>query len=286
MEKADEALLPAVYNECYPLAACMAVQYNRAHVIAFGSFLWAAATILVALSDTFLQVAISRASNGVGLALVTPAIQSLVADSTDDSTCGSAFGWLHLTVSMIVGILLRLFAVDPHFLVTAGSRSKPISCKLVWMEVKGLIKEAKAVVKIPSFQLIVAQGVTGSFPCPIFAEIIPKKSRTSIYALSESMLSSFAPPFVGILAEHVYGDGGRVQMDSLKASEMEKIELENFCLVGHHSRIQLSRLELNDKERKVTPKFYEDEDFEIDDDKDDDDERMLLCHQVGISNAR
>jgi hypothetical protein len=81
MERADEALLPAVYKEvgaalhatpmglgaltlyrsfvqaaCYPLAAYAAVRYNRAHVIAVGAFLWAAATFLVAVSGTFAQV--------------------------------------------------------------------------------------------------------------------------------------------------------------------------------------------------------------------------------------
>lgn len=43
---------------------------------------------------------------------------------------------------------------------------------------------------------------------PIFAEIVPEKSRTSIYALDrsfESILASFAPPVVGLLAQHVYG---------------------------------------------------------------------------------
>lgn len=43
---------------------------------------------------------------------------------------------------------------------------------------------------------------------PIFAEIVPEKSRTAIYALDrsfESILASFAPPIVGILAQHVYG---------------------------------------------------------------------------------
>ncbi|KAI5079252.1 hypothetical protein GOP47_0004731 [Adiantum capillus-veneris] len=43
---------------------------------------------------------------------------------------------------------------------------------------------------------------------PIFAEIVPLKMRTSIYALDasfESLLSSFAPPLVGVLAEHVFG---------------------------------------------------------------------------------
>lgn len=39
-------------------------------------------------------------------------------------------------------------------------------------------------------------------------KIVPEKSRTSIYALDrsfESILASFAPPVVGILAQHVYG---------------------------------------------------------------------------------
>ncbi|XP_062199312.1 uncharacterized protein LOC133901819 isoform X2 [Phragmites australis] len=341
MERADEALLPAVYREvgaalhatpvglgaltlyrssvqaaCYPLAAYAAVHYNRAHVIAVGAFLWAAATFLVAVSDTFLQVAVARGLNGIGLALVTPAIQSLVADCSDDNTRGAAFGWLQFTgnigsvigglfslilasttimgiagwriafhivalISVVVGALVGLFAVDPHFLNVGNGEQ--LLRKSAWAEMKDLVREAKAVVKISSFQIIVAQGVTGSFPCslggllggkmgdhfavrfpdsgrivlsqissasaiplasllllglpdnsssgflhglvmfimglsmswnapatnnPIFAEIVPGRSRTSIYALDrsfESVLSSFAPPVVGFLAEHVYG---------------------------------------------------------------------------------
>ena len=81
MERADESLLPGVYKEvgqafdidptslgsltlfrsmvqsaCYPLAAYLALHYNRAHVIALGAFLWATATFLVAFSSSFLQV--------------------------------------------------------------------------------------------------------------------------------------------------------------------------------------------------------------------------------------
>lgn len=81
MEKADESLLPGVYKEvgdalhtdptglgsltlfrsmvqsaCYPIAAYLAARHNRAHVIAYGAFLWAAATFLVAFSTTFYQV--------------------------------------------------------------------------------------------------------------------------------------------------------------------------------------------------------------------------------------
>ncbi|GMH17361.1 hypothetical protein Nepgr_019202 [Nepenthes gracilis] len=374
MEKADESLLPGVYKEvgaalhtdptglgsltllrsivqctCYPLAVYLAARHNRAHVIALGAFLWSAATFLVAFSSTFFQVAVSRALNGIGLAIVAPAIQSLVADSTDNSNRGTAFGWLQLAgnlgsamgglcsvliapvtfmgisgwrfsfhvvgiISVVVGILVRVYAKDPHFSGSNNNTNSNTTGASLKSEVRLLVQEAKSVVKIPSFQLIVAQGVTGSFPWsalsfaamwleltgfshgttafliglfifgssvgglfggwlgdkfsnhlpnsgriilaqissasaipltavlllrlpndpstvavhglvlfitgffiswnapatnnPIFAEIVPEKSRTSIYALDrsfESILSSFAPPIVGILAQHVYG---------------------------------------------------------------------------------
>ncbi|KAL3507934.1 hypothetical protein ACH5RR_033316 [Cinchona calisaya] len=374
MERADEALLPGVYKEvgvalhtdptglgsltlfrsivqssCYPLATYLAVRHNRTHVIALGAFLWAAATFLVGLSSTFFQRAVSRGLNGIGLAIVIPAIQSLVADSTNESNRGTAFGWLQLTgnfgsiiggllsvliastsfmgipgwritfylvgiISVVVGILVGLFAKDPHFFDSDGNAKVRAPHKPFRTEVKDLIKEAKAVISIPTFQILIAQGVSGSFPwsslsfapmwleligfshkttaflwtlfavagsfgglfggklgdvlaqrlpnsgriilsqissssaiplaailllalpydpsaapsyglvlfimgfCmswnavatnnPIFAEIVPERSRTSIYALDrsfESILASFAPPVVGILAQHVYG---------------------------------------------------------------------------------
>ncbi|KAJ7945392.1 Major facilitator superfamily protein [Quillaja saponaria] len=370
MERADESLLPGMYKEvgaalhtdptglgsltlfrsivqscCYPLAAYLAMKHNRVHVIALGAFLWAAATFLVAISTTFLQVAVSRGLNGIGLAIVLPAIQSLIADLTDESNRGMAFGWMQFTsnfgsiigglcsvllastsfvgisgwriafhlvavISVIVGILVYLFAKDPNF----SERKNQAANKSFTTQVKDLFKEAKSVIKIPSFQIIVAQGVSGTFPWsalsfapmwleligfshkttaflwslltigsligslfggmmgdylakrlpdtgriilsqisagsaiplagilllvlpddpsssfmhgmilfimglttswnapatnnPIFAEIVPEKSRTCIYALDESfesILSSFAPPIVGILAQHTYG---------------------------------------------------------------------------------
>lgn len=374
MEKADETLLPGVYKEvgedlhtdptglgsltlfrslvqclCYPLAAYLSARHNRAHVIALGAFLWSAATFLVALSANFTEIAISRGLNGIGLAIVTPAIQSLVADSTNDSNRGTAFGWLQLTtnfgstlgglisvllaetsfmgipgwrisfhlvgmISVAVGILVRFLANDPRFVDSDGNAKDQPPPPPFQEEVRQLLKEAKEVMKVPSFQLLIAQGISGSFPwsalsfapmwleligfshkstallwtlfnvaqsigalfggtmgdvlakhlpnsgriilaqissgsavplaailllllpydpsttlmhgivmfimglCvswnapatnnPIFAEIVPERARTSIYALDrsfESIISSFAPPLVGILAQHIFG---------------------------------------------------------------------------------
>lgn len=400
MERADESLLPGVYKEvgetlhidptglgsltlyrsivqttCYPLAAYLAIRHNRAHVIALGAFLWSAATFLVGFSSTFFQVAVSRALNGIGLAIVIPSVQSLIADSTDDSNRGTAFGWYQLTgglgsilgnicsvliasttfmgipgwriafhlvgaVSVIVGILMRLFANDPRF-GDESEKSTDDSLRMpFWEEIKEVLREAKSVVRIPSFQIFVAQGVAGLFPWsafsfttmwleligfshkttaflmtifaisgslgglfggkmgdvlarrlpnsgriilsqissgsavplaailllglpddpstaflhglvifimgfliswnaaatnnPIFAEIVPEKHRTSIYALDqsfESILAAFAPPVVGILAEHVYGykpatigssDAAAIETDRVNAASLAK----------------------------------------------------------------
>jgi hypothetical protein len=64
----------------------------------------------------------------------------------------------------------------------------------------------------------------------MFAEIVPEKSRTSIYALDRSfelVLSSFAPTIVGMLAERVYGyrpndNGESVEQDWGNAAFLAK----------------------------------------------------------------
>ena len=46
-----------------------------------------------------IYVAVARALNGIGLAIVSPAVQSLISDSADYDNRGTAFGWLALTGS-------------------------------------------------------------------------------------------------------------------------------------------------------------------------------------------
>ncbi|CAN6320877.1 unnamed protein product [Urochloa humidicola] len=388
LERADEALLPAVYREvgvalgvsptalgsltlcralvqalCYPLATCAAARHDRARVVAAGAFLWAVATLLVGASSTFLQMALARGFNGVGLALVVPAIYSLVADYSDDGTRGSAFGWVLMAQSMghITGNSLGVLLAATSFLGVPGWRLafyvlavvSALLAAVTWLfgadprstsakataaaaALAQLVREAKDVLRVPTFQIIVAQGVAGTIPwsalsfsamwlelvgfthwqttlitnlnsvanafgalfagfvgdplarrfpdtgrialaqvctaltvplaavlllglpdnpaagaayaaaffvfgfaspwCPvstnnpIFAEIVPEKARTTVYAMDrcfESVFASFAPPLVGILAERVFGyqpaaSGTSVDADRENAAALGK----------------------------------------------------------------
>ncbi|KAL6867574.1 hypothetical protein ACP4OV_015598 [Aristida adscensionis] len=363
LERADEALLPAVYKEvgaalgasptalgtltlcralvqalCYPLATLAAARYDRARVVAAGAILWAVATLLVGASSTFPQMAMARGFNGVGLALVVPAIYSLVADYSDDDTRGSAFGWVQMAQSMgkIVGVSLGVMLAPTMLLGVPGWRLafcavallSALLAAMTWLlaadprpantkataTLADLVGEARDVVSVPTFRIIVLQGVAGTVPwsalsfaamwlelvgfthwettvitnlnhlanalgavfaglvgdpvarrfpdtgrialaqvctastvplaavlllalpddpsayaayaaaffvlglampwCPvatnnpIFAEIVPEKARTTVYALDrcfESVFASFGTPVVGILAERVFG---------------------------------------------------------------------------------
>ncbi|BBN18213.1 hypothetical protein MPTK1_8g00680 [Marchantia polymorpha subsp. ruderalis] len=125
LEKADESLLPAVYKEVgqafnaspselgtltfiralvqaisSPLAGILAMRYYRPSVIGIGTLFWGLSTAAVAASQTFVHCALSRAINGIGLAIVIPALQSYIADSYLEGTRGVAFGWLNLVGSV------------------------------------------------------------------------------------------------------------------------------------------------------------------------------------------
>ncbi|KAL6619274.1 hypothetical protein ACP70R_034413 [Stipagrostis hirtigluma subsp. patula] len=397
LESGDKALLPAVYREvsaalgasptalgsitlcrslvqalCYPLATCAAARYDRARVIAAGAFLCAAATLLVGASATVLQMAIARGFNGVGLALVVPAIYSLVADYSDDATRGSAFGWVCMAegmgavigcslgvqlaptvflgvpgwrlafhavalISASLGVLTWLFAADPRQLGGTKATAKVA---------EELVREAKDVARVPTFWIVVAQGVIISVPwsalnfaamwlellgfthwettvitslnslatalgalcagfvgdpvarrfpdtgrtalaqlsnaavipaaavlllalpghdhpwacasyaavffvlgfainwCPVttnnpmFAEVVPAKARTTVYALDmcmETMLASFGAPVLGVLAERVFGyqpaaSGTSAESDRENAAALGKAMLAEIAV--------------------------------------------------------
>lgn len=122
---------------------------------------------------------------------------------------------------------------------------------------------------------------------PIFAEIVPERSRTSIYALDrsfESVLASFAPPIVGILAQHVYGfkpipkgtsDSVEIQTDRENAASLAKalytaigIPMAICCFIYSFLYCTYPR----DRERARMVALVESEMKRLEEDVDDDDE--------------
>ncbi|PON31850.1 Major facilitator [Parasponia andersonii] len=407
MERADENLLPSVYKEvseafnagpsdlgyltfirnfiqglASPLAGVLVIKYDRPTVLAMGTFCWALSTAAVGVSQRFMQVAFWRAVNGIGLAIVIPALQSFIADSYNDGVRGTGFGLVNLvgtfggigggvvatimagqqywglpgwrcafimmaTLSSVIGLLVFLFVVDPRktmnvnpYTAEASERDELVdkgnaSITSVWLESWIAMK---AVVKIPTFQIIVLQGVFGCLPwtamvfftmwfeligfdhnstaallslfaigcatgallggliadrlsqlfprsgrimcaqfsaimgipfswfllkvipqsvssyyafCitlilmgltiswngsavngPIFAEVVPAKHRTMIYAFDrafEVSVSSFAAPLVGILSEKMFGYDSK-GVDPLLGSKQEALALSQGLL--------------------------------------------------------
>lgn len=174
MERADENLLPSVYKEVSaafdagptdlgyltfirnfvqamlsPVAGVLVLHYDRPVVLATGTLCWAVSTAAVGVSQRFIQVAFWRAVNGLGLAIVIPALQSFIADSYLDGVRGVGFGLLSLVgstggigggviatvmagheffgvpgwrcafimmafLSSIIGLLVFMFVIDPR----------------------------------------------------------------------------------------------------------------------------------------------------------------------------
>uniref|UniRef100_A0A0D6R8T3 Major facilitator superfamily (MFS) profile domain-containing protein n=1 Tax=Araucaria cunninghamii TaxID=56994 RepID=A0A0D6R8T3_ARACU len=184
MEKADENLLPSVYKEVSetfsaspsqlgyltfirnfvqalfsPLAGILVIHYDRPTVLSMGTFCWALSTAAVGMCQYFEQVAFWRAINGIGLAIVIPALQSFIADTYLEGVRGFGFGCLSLVgsgggiggsilatilagytfwgiagwrcafilmalLSSLIGLLVFVLVVDPRKMLPYSSRIK------------------------------------------------------------------------------------------------------------------------------------------------------------------
>jgi MFS family permease len=183
-----------------PLWGWWSDKHSRKRVLALGCFLWATFTILVAFSFSFIDMLIYRAITGIGLAVIVPTAQSLIADYFSPSKRGKAFGWLGLTgvigsivgtlfatalvgaykqilgidswrfvfimwglISVLIGVLVLLFAKDPlRGEMEPELREVLTSEKAERYTVKR--SDFWKILKNKTFLLIVLQGTAGSIP--------------------------------------------------------------------------------------------------------------------------
>ncbi|TVU09359.1 hypothetical protein EJB05_42829, partial [Eragrostis curvula] len=262
-----------VQTACYPLAAYLSARHDRLTIIALGAFLWATATFLIAFSTTFPQMAVTAAFNGVGLALQIPAIHAFVAESVDGANRGMAFGWLAVsaTAGNIAGASVGLLLASTTLLGFPGWRvaffllgvlgaavgvtiraiaasdiarsrvaASATAIKPVRQELLEFAREARAVLRIPSFQVIISQGLTGSFPwsalsfTAMWLELVgfshgETAALMTLFKVATSIGALFGGKMGDVLARR-FKNGGRIVLSQISSGT--SIPLAGFLLLG------------------------------------------------------
>ena len=174
------------------LTGYLATKYRRVTIIGAGCISWGVCTFLVGSSVTYQMALAFSALNGVGLAVVIPSVQSTLADYYPAEVRGATFGsvgfvsslggvlggiyatnlgaravmgrpgWrfvFHSTgvFSLVTGFAVLFFAHEPP-----GSQRSPQKPRQ-----QGLREHFGTLVnvcRIPSFRLIILQGVFGTLP--------------------------------------------------------------------------------------------------------------------------
>jgi MFS family permease len=191
------SLLQAVST---PLWGWWSDRHSRKRVLAFGCFFWAIFTILTAFSMQYIDMLIYRAITGIGLAVIIPTTQSLIADYFPPAKRGTAFGWLGLTgvigvvfgtifatalvtdtafilgmdswrfvlvvwgvISITIGFIVLIFSKDP-----IRGKMEPELAKTITAEkaerYKVKLRDYTKILKNKTFLIIVLQGTMGSIP--------------------------------------------------------------------------------------------------------------------------
>lgn len=184
-----------------PMWGWLSDKHSRTRILSIGCFVWAFFTILIAFTVSYVDLLIYRLLIGIGLAVIVPTAQSILADYFPPAKRGKAFGWLGLTgvigvvfgtlfatvmvgfqndlipgldnwrfvfliwgfISAIIGACVLIFAKDP-----IRGQTEPELQGVISKQTSSIYKikreDFKEVFTKQTFLLIMAQGVAGSIP--------------------------------------------------------------------------------------------------------------------------
>mmetsp|Transcript_150483 Transcript_150483/g.382571 ORF Transcript_150483/g.382571 Transcript_150483/m.382571 type:complete len:490 (+) Transcript_150483:121-1590(+) len=194
-------LQSAAFALAMPIWGVLLVRFSQQQLLALGCFVWGVATGCLALSSQYWVHCILRAVNGVGLSAVLPISQAMLADLVPEHERGQAFGRLQACISL-TGMFAACYALSQQHLrfvifgvevhgwrlvhgqvaiaslglavliqtrlrMPAAHSSEKVAPTLPpsWGDsVHSLLEVARRFVRVPSFILLVLQGVVGAVP--------------------------------------------------------------------------------------------------------------------------
>lgn len=265
-----------------PLGGLAGHYFNRIYVLAFGVCFWGLMTAIFSGCTTLTQGYFVWAFNGIGLALVVPTGQSLTADYFSEQSRGAAFGALYLTgavgamlgtafatntghlrvvgvegwrfafftvacISILIGLLNLLFARDP----TCSSRWQ-LKQSGVAPSLRGVLADMKKVCAIPTFLIIVVQGIVGALPwnalvfLTLYLQTIGMSDAAASFLVSlflgGTALGGLLGGALGDLASAAFPDTGRIavcQLSVIAGVPFSVLLLKGLPLNGEGTTVAL-----------------------------------------------
>eukprot|EP00928_Gymnodinium_smaydae_P044414 TRINITY_DN29629_c0_g1_i1.p1 TRINITY_DN29629_c0_g1~~TRINITY_DN29629_c0_g1_i1.p1 ORF type:complete len:533 (+),score=73.31 TRINITY_DN29629_c0_g1_i1:88-1599(+) len=188
----------------------------RTALLKYGAATWGFCTICLAFAKSLTYMAILRILNGMSLAMLLPVVQSFVAELAKPADRGSVFGLLAFFGN--VGQVLACLIVTPvsnldvygvpgwrFSLAAVGTASIVITALVPMMiteeprtwrpERLGLRREVRKLagfMQIPSFRVIVMQGIFGTIPGAAFSFITMYFQYVGISDLLAAMVISLS----------------------------------------------------------------------------------------------
>eukprot|EP00448_Togula_jolla_P009783 CAMPEP_0170600070 /NCGR_PEP_ID=MMETSP0224-20130122/17141_1 /TAXON_ID=285029 /ORGANISM="Togula jolla, Strain CCCM 725" /LENGTH=452 /DNA_ID=CAMNT_0010924777 /DNA_START=48 /DNA_END=1406 /DNA_ORIENTATION=+ len=168
---------------------------SRKMLLVIGSGCWGLCTFLLAFVSTLTSMALLRVFNGAALSMLLPVVQSFVAELAGKEDRGSVFGWLYFSSNL--GQLLACLFVTPissqkvfgmdgwrFALAVTGALSwsvmliipsmiheEPPTFRPHRLGIQREIRKLNSFIRIPTFCVIILQGVFGTVPGAAFSFI-------------------------------------------------------------------------------------------------------------------
>ncbi|KAF8821766.1 transporter, major facilitator family protein, partial [Cardiosporidium cionae] len=191
-----------------PIWGYLSDKHSRKWILTCGAFVWGAATIGLAWVSEISQVMLLRALNGFALGCVGPISQSILADTTSESSLGFAFGLVQLSACigrllggvvttsvaflpvgnilawrlcfLVVGCLSICLSLVAAVFMSETPRLRQVKATMIPSE-NGLLEVSKVgyfeqfknfvseSLLIPSVIVVAAEGVLGTIPWSAFS---------------------------------------------------------------------------------------------------------------------